>query len=169
MAVSMLIPELKRRLGSSDLEVVEPLLALEPGDIDPTRSRLEEGSDFWVCKLVSISDSKCPIEIHLGRLRYVGRINLYVGLGADLLNFESVGSAEARRERAQDVTRLLRSSVRAELHSTGRGVVRAYYYVDGFLADGATLRLAYKDYAWPPFRYRSETIQYVPWLASTAA
>jgi hypothetical protein len=158
------LAELRQKLRTSELVSIAPVLRISESTIDARGSRLFETSDYLMCEVVSVHSERCPFEFHFGRGHNLGRFNLFIGMGAEVYNYEPFEPESLQHQVAEDMLRFLQSNVHCEKRVTKNGVARATCYLSRFHVDGRPIRFDYVNAPWPVFRYRVETVDYLPWL-----
>jgi len=160
-----MIEELKYRLKERERKIVLPVFDIDSEILASGVSKIEESNEFVLCKFFCADHTRCPFEIHFGRNENVYRFNFYIGLGAELYNYEDFSNDKEKKDIEQDIERFLRSTIHCEQHISKKGIMRAIYSPTMFVVDGIQIRFSYKaDYFWPFFKYEKKVINYRPWI-----
>ncbi len=160
---SMTLSDFAEPLTEHERRAVASVFRIDQRELTVGGPGVTNAGGFLVCTFASRDESHCPFELHFGRHENEGRFNFFVGLGAEVHNYATLDEA-TRDDIEEDVARFLSSSVHCEQHRTDKGVVRAFYNPSKFVVEGAQIRLAYKNYSWPFFRYETECVNYAPWI-----
>lgn len=162
-----MLDALNGELHSDERALLTPIYEADVGDLDVTLVSPHGNDGFLKCKFASRSGLRCPFVVILGRGSQFGILNTYIGLGAELHNYERWNAPGASDDLSLDLRLFLRSSIRCVRHIARGVVVRAEYYLSGFLVDGKPLCLYFRKPGWPVFRYRTDSVTLASWLTDS--
>jgi hypothetical protein len=158
-----MLAEIRDELEEEERRIIRHVLRIDERHLHTTRSKIERSNAFLVFRFVSATGRHCPFEFHFGRGEEKGRFNLYIGLGAEWYNYESI--AEDPEMIADDLDCFLRSVVRCERVVGKRGVAVERYSFSKLMLDTGPLVLTYRNHYIGPFsRSETETVEYEPWI-----
>ncbi len=159
-------------LSPIEREAVWPVSWIDEGRIDLARSSTDRVHGLSRLSLFSRFDEHCPFELHVGDRRGppwndAVRFNLFLGAGADFVNFEDVSTPEERAEIGEDVRGFLGSNVRCLRESNERmAVLREEIWVERFVVDGVPVALSWaaRDVPRRARPGQTEEVVYSPWV-----
>ncbi len=152
-------------LDDLEKETISPVFEIRAEMIDDASSRLDVRNEFLVCSFVSRSNARCPFELSLGRGPEIGRVSLFIGLGAEFYNYESFHDPESRAEIREDLDRFLGSVVHCESVIGRKGTAVEHYTPSKLFIGESPLRLTFRRYyLWPFSEKTTNVIDYQPWI-----
>ncbi len=160
-----MLNQLHAKLSELERTAVGAIFLLDPNKIDVARSSICEERGFVRCVLRSVSDHSCPFELGFGRGSHQGRMNFFVGEGAEYYNYEECTTPADAAEIAEDMAGFLKSTI-ACVQQISRGTVS--YTADLLVIDGAPIMLRADNVKAPLATGNQTEIEYEPWLPEDA-
>jgi hypothetical protein len=154
---------LREQLTGLEAEVAAAVFTIDEARFDQDASLVVSTGQVLQCRLRSDGDVCCPFEMHFVR-GSASRFSFYLGLGAEVYNFEDLGDPDALTELASDVEAFLRSETRCERFSKGGKVVKEVYLPSRLRAGTRPLKFVYRSGFGPFFGLQKEEFSYAPWL-----
>ncbi|HKO89767.1 MAG TPA: hypothetical protein VJU61_01365 [Polyangiaceae bacterium] len=164
-----MLTRLSALLTERERVVARSVLQLEASALDLERSVIDESGDFLRCRFVAVEDRHCSFALDFGRGEHDRRFNFFIGLGAEVANYELLATAGDALELQLDVQKFLCSTVEVESHCRNGEVTKERYRASQLVVDGQPLALWYKRGGVGLFsRHTVQHRQYAPWIVAGA-
>lgn len=162
------IDEFLEACSPEERGVFAVLASVDPAHVDAERSSLRRGADSLDLSLVAKHDLQCPFDLHLERPTNAGRLALFIGRGAEVLNWEAsiLQDAAYAAEVQATLDELLRATITVR-RLTGRDerVLREDYSVAAWERQAIVPRWQ-SGVVWPWTPRNATTHVHRPWISA---
>jgi|GEM_PF-6068874 len=164
----MLIETILSNLSPDETRALHAVLVVPRGRFDPERTQCDHSGPILKLTLVSKGDKCCPLEVVVLRRDAYSTVSIFVGLGAEIFNDESIRTRGEQETIGSDLARLLASPVQGRRWIQNRQIVKETYTFERARMGHHPLTVTYRVNGAGLRTLFSERVahEYEPWVRS---